>query len=307
MLKAERKRIALAKLSNTPKSEPNDTEQQQGTRRLSTSSYASEIDMTDIETHPSFLKNIDYSHIPPLPLQQFVLPCDLGKISYIPNFVSEQEERDLISCITGMPPEKWTKLSRRRLQMYGGTPHLNGMFARPLPRWTEGVVERLCEWGVFGDETAAKPNHILLNEYRPGQGIMPHKDGPLYAPRVAIISLQATACLEFWESVELSRTSASKACIFCEPRSLLIFEGTAYLDHVHGICEREFDEPAQCHNFSILEPEFSSLNAVPRGTRLSLTIRRVLRLTETEPLMSEDSQENERRKEREFAKSVSEK
>lgn len=32
-------------------------------------------------------------------------------------------------------------------------------------------------------------NHVLVNEYQPGQGIMAHQDGPLYTPAVAILSL----------------------------------------------------------------------------------------------------------------------
>jgi alkylated DNA repair dioxygenase AlkB len=32
-------------------------------------------------------------------------------------------------------------------------------------------------------------NHVLVNEYAPGQGILSHQDGPLYAPAVAILSM----------------------------------------------------------------------------------------------------------------------
>ena len=34
-----------------------------------------------------------------------------------------------------------------------------------------------------------KPNHILLNEYLPGQGISPHLDGDLFYPTIATVSL----------------------------------------------------------------------------------------------------------------------
>ena len=32
------------------------------------------------------------------------------------------------------------------------------------------------------------PNHVLVNEYLPGQGIMPHTDGPLFHPTIATVS-----------------------------------------------------------------------------------------------------------------------
>ena len=31
-------------------------------------------------------------------------------------------------------------------------------------------------------------NHVLVNEYKPGDGIMPHTDGPAYVPIVATIT-----------------------------------------------------------------------------------------------------------------------
>ena len=34
-----------------------------------------------------------------------------------------------------------------------------------------------------------RPNHILLNEYLPGQGIIPHLDGDLFYPTIATVSL----------------------------------------------------------------------------------------------------------------------
>ena len=32
------------------------------------------------------------------------------------------------------------------------------------------------------------PNHVLVNEYLPGQGIMPHTDGPLFHPTIATVN-----------------------------------------------------------------------------------------------------------------------
>lgn len=43
--------------------------------------------------------------------------------------------------------------------------------------------------GIYSDaaDPGARPNHVLVNAYQPGQGIMPHEDGPLYHPAVAIL------------------------------------------------------------------------------------------------------------------------
>ena len=36
-------------------------------------------------------------------------------------------------------------------------------------QWLSDCCDRVKELGVFGDKT---PNHVLVNEYTPGQGIM---------------------------------------------------------------------------------------------------------------------------------------
>lgn len=78
-----------------------------------------------------------------------------------------------------------------------------GMVATPLPPFLASVAQALVQAGVF--EAAEPPNHVLLNEYSPGQGIMPHKDGPLFRPQVAILCLQGRSMLEFWDSLEASK------------------------------------------------------------------------------------------------------
>jgi len=51
----------------------------------------------------------------------------------------------------------------------GGSPLAKGMIPEPLPlEWCQPVFDRLCAEKVF----PVSPNHILVNEYLPGQGIM---------------------------------------------------------------------------------------------------------------------------------------
>ncbi len=65
---------------------------------------------------------------------------------------------------------KWTMVKGRRLQNWGGFPHPKGMVQEPLPNWLKAVGERMRkEVGVFD---GLAPNHVLINEYTPGGGIM---------------------------------------------------------------------------------------------------------------------------------------
>ena len=46
-----------------------------------------------------------------------------GKAFYVPNFISESDEHYLLSQINKTSKIKWTQLSNRRLQNWGGVPH----------------------------------------------------------------------------------------------------------------------------------------------------------------------------------------
>ncbi len=51
-------------------------------------------------------------------------------------------------------------------------------------------MERVTQLGIFGGKAA---NHLLLNEYRPGQGIMPH------------LGNQPTVCERTWGCKAMSK------------------------------------------------------------------------------------------------------
>lgn len=139
---------------------------------------------------------------------------------------------------------------------------------------------------------------------------MPHEDGPLYHPAVAILSLGSTAVLRFWgkrsmceeESEDeptgrqpghsaqpgvseqpqqppsrVDQGPALLASVVCQPRSLLVFRDAAYTDCLHGI---DFTAE-EAVDGSVVNAEQCGLrpgDTVARsGARTSLTVRRVLR------------------------------
>lgn len=52
---------------------------------------------------------------------------------YIPNFITQEEEDEIVKNVNGAPLPKWTQLSHRRLQNWGGIPHPKGMIAEEIP------------------------------------------------------------------------------------------------------------------------------------------------------------------------------
>ena len=91
--------------------------------------------------------------------------------------------------------------SGRALKRYGGEVGPMGLTSsEPLPPYFESIAKKIAEDGLFKGEN--KPNHVLLNKYRPGDGIMPHKDGPAYFPFVCILSMNSGIILNIAETLE---------------------------------------------------------------------------------------------------------
>ncbi|MEJ1286895.1 spectrin repeat containing nuclear envelope family member 4 [Cricetulus griseus] len=117
-------------------------------------------------------------------------------IYYVPDFISKEEEDYLLRQVFNAPKPKWTQLSGRKLQNWGGLPHPRGMVPERLPPWLQRYVDKVSDLSLFGGLPA---NHVLVNQYLPGEGIMPHEDGPLYYPTVSTISLGSHTVLDFYE------------------------------------------------------------------------------------------------------------
>lgn len=161
-------------------------------------------------------------------------------VYYIPNYITEDDEKHLLSCIDSQPSERWSYLqhANRRLQRWGGEVTPKGLEnIESLPQWLEKISETLSLEKI----TEKKTNHVLLNEYPPGIGIMPHTDGPLYHPYVVILSLGSHACFEFFKDYTNYKAENYAAKLLVEPRSLLIFEKEAYTKYLHAIHDSAFD------------------------------------------------------------------
>ncbi|KAG8468413.1 hypothetical protein KFE25_013496 [Diacronema lutheri] len=209
-------------------------------------------------------------------------PCD---VLYDANFFEAHEERALRECVLHPAfADSWRQLRGRTLLNFGGEPTADGIALEPLPQFCAAVCDALVQTGIFPVD--APPNHVLINRYEPGQGLMPHQDGPLYEPLVAIVSLGGPAMLDFWESVAHSVRGRAEhggalpaASYLCEPRSLLVFHGDAYARFFHGIAERTADPMhgavANAHMLGDRAASAEGALALLRGERLSLTVRRV--------------------------------
>eukprot|EP00842_Homolaphlyctis_polyrhiza_P003027 jgi/Hompol1/3725/HPOL_003340-RA len=243
--------------------------------------------------------------------EQVTTPCRL--ITYIPRFLTPAEANTLVRRIFASK-KRWITLRNRRLQTWGMQPEqlaeslspLSAPTSRngapePLPSWLASLGSRIAALGIFNPQNslagsvAKTPNHVLINEYRPGQGIYPHKDGPKYHPAVATISLGEHALLDFYQG-DLPQSPSSgppkpRFSVVVEPCSLIVLTEQAYTDYMHGIQESfEFDvsrhdgTDGYCvANASGFLNRYASERGLPtapdrvtvhrEGTRISLTFR----------------------------------
>jgi alkylated DNA repair protein alkB family protein 6 len=151
----------------------------------------------------------------------------------------------------------WIALSSRRVILYGvhfvADDKGQRCYTRVIPDLIQKLAEQLCADGY----QTLLANHILVNEYRPGQGIMPHEDGPAFAPNAAIISLVSSTVLDLY-CKNVADRSPPAASIRLPPRSLCLIADEAYTAYLHGIAER-MDDAGET-----------------RGYRLSLTFRHLM-------------------------------
>ncbi|KAG9817311.1 hypothetical protein KCU98_g12020, partial [Aureobasidium melanogenum] len=221
-------------------------------------------------------------------LKDFKIPKMPDSMFYITDFINDKEEADLLNAI---PSNRWIQLQHRRLQTHPSSlSKSNTLLEAPLPPWlVDPIISKFKLLGLFSDSPHHSPNHVLINEYNPNEGIMPHEDGAAYYPIVATVSLSSALCLDIYEKNQNEDQapvgSSPKWRVLQEPRSLLVTCGSAYTDTLHGISEVEVDEnlePDTVANWTLLGDNkvfIDNGGKNVRTTRISLTYRDVLKVS----------------------------
>ncbi|KAI6219979.1 Fe2OG dioxygenase domain-containing protein [Aphelenchoides besseyi] len=213
---------------------------------------------------------------PALDANDFIVKNAPDSIRYIPNFITEEEEQRLLARVYAVPKLKWDTLRNRRLQSWGGLVGQHGLISDgDLPDWLQTIIDKLMTVkSAFSSDR--RPNHVLINEYLPQQGIMPHTDGPAFYPLISTLSLGSSTCLDFYEPLQGGQKRSLEqrqiGSILLQPRSLVLIKDHAY-ELLHGIRELQAD--------TINEKVFNRPKSLPLGSsierhiRISLTIRNV--------------------------------
>ena len=163
----------------------------------------------------------------------------------------------------------WVRLRNRSVVSWGGNVGPRGLEdAEALPPFLSALIDGLVDAGLY--PPTHRPNHVLVNEYQPGQGIMAHTDGPAYYPMTCTVSLGGAALMRFHEG----RQTVGE--LLLQPGSLVAFSGDAYTALLHSISEDSVDvmgATAPCLNSVAAGVEPGQY--ISRGRRVSLTFRHV--------------------------------
>ena len=167
------------------------------------------------------------------------------------DYIGAEEERELIAHVDR---GEWNSDWKRRVQRYGlgySASSRDSDF-REFPEWLKPLTARAGKDAGFPHF----PDNCVINEYKPGQGIAPHKDYSKFGPTVACVSLGAETLLDLY-----SEDRSRRVPIYVPRRSLWILGGEARSKWLHGIAPRLND---------IIDRQ-----RVPRERRISITFRTV--------------------------------
>lgn len=212
-------------------------------------------------------------------------PAPEGSVGWVPDALDEEQEAALMAAADA-DASGWQDVRGRRLQMHGTDPHSGS--SSQLPPWLETLLDWLGRGGDAPAPGYGRPNHVLVNEYARGEGIMAHTDGPCYEDAVCILSCGGPCVMHFRANVSPRDVSTARDRILFSlvlpARSALLFRGSAYRDMRHGIeavaedsigCTASGD-PSPCLNAAAaLGAGADSGSSLERSRRrVSFTVRR---------------------------------
>ncbi len=195
---------------------------------------------------------------------------------YFPDFLSNEEHDFLLQSVDNAI---WQSDLKRRVQQYGYKYDYKkrgvdlSMKIDDLPIWTNIILEKLKKIpeNIFSDNEITF-DQLIINEYEAGQGIASHIDcEPCFEDNIISVSLGGTCLMDFSpkkqknnmypNDVNLEEKNINHSLLLL-PKSILVMQGEARYDWLHGIKPKKNDEYLG--------------NIFPRTRRVSLTFRKVI-------------------------------
>ena len=162
----------------------------------------------------------------------------INGLDYRKNYIDEHQHDWLLAEID---KNRWLDDLKRRVQHYGFKYDYKarrvdmGMHLGELPEWLKRLSKKLHQ----DEHTPEVADQVIINEYRPGQGIASHIDcEPCFEDTIVSLSLGSGCIMDFTNKFDKTK----KIPVWLEPRSLVILSGEARDAWLHGIAARKSDE-----------------------------------------------------------------
>jgi alkylated DNA repair dioxygenase AlkB len=181
------------------------------------------------------------------------MPPAIPGLRYVPDYLDADDHDRLLFTVNACG---WQHAGGRGVQIYGYSyHHAKGGIYRvgDLPAWASDVAGRLWRDGLM----PYAADQMIANQSQGGVGIFSHVDAPAFDDSIVSLSLGSSCAMQFTEC-----DSGRVEEMLVEPRSAVVISGEAREKWKHGI-------PARSEDLWMNQ-------VVPRGTRVSLTFRKML-------------------------------
>lgn len=163
-------------------------------------------------------------------------------LTYLPDFLSEEEERALVSVCEPLPLEPVRMrggVGRRETIHFGYDYDYDAWTLQPAPDPPEAFAEILRRCAETASISPEALQQVMVARYPPGATINWHRDAPMFGSPVIGISLLSRCEMRFRRAVGRDegarRRSFERYALVLEPRSLYILDGEARTLWQHSI------------------------------------------------------------------------
>ena len=152
-----------------------------------------------------------------------------------PDFINEAKEQQLLNEIDD---QTWIVDYSRRLQYYGYRNELEKPYDLiPFPVSMPPLIYQLSQELVEQKILLLQPDQVIINEYVPGEGIIPHRDRAYYENQICGVNLGSGCIMRF-----IKGRNEEGIDIEIPRRSLYLMQDDARKKWKHGIPPRKKDK-----------------------------------------------------------------
>ncbi len=204
----------------------------------------------------SFIPEQQSSPTPFPPRNMETIP--IKGLQYIEDYIDKHQHDWLLARLD---KHEWLDDLKRRVQHYGYKYNYKArkvdldMHIGELPEWLKRLSHHLQKDGYMPE----KADQVIVNEYKPGQGISSHIDcEPCFKDTIVSLSLGSGCVMNFTNKFKKTK----KIPVWLAPRSIVVLSHEARYEWLHGIAARKWDE--------------WDSQKYERKRRVSLTFRKVI-------------------------------